>query len=135
VTRIDTAGQTLLEVLVALSAALIVLSAITTLVISNLTQSVQSKSTNAATQYAQEGMELAQGRRGYTAGEQFCLGSDKVFRPGSCASANIGFFKREVSLTKADCGSLVKVTVTVSWSSSACHGASFCHTVPVSSCI
>lgn len=51
-------GQSLLEVLAALGAGVIVLTAITVAVITSLSNAQFSKNQNIATQYAQEGMEL-----------------------------------------------------------------------------
>lgn len=52
------AGQTIIEVLVALSTVVVIVSAITIAVLSSLNNAQFSKNQNSATQYAQEGMEI-----------------------------------------------------------------------------
>lgn len=56
-------GQTLIEVLVALSAAVVVISAITVTVISSLNNTEYSRDQNLATQYSQEGLETVRNMR------------------------------------------------------------------------
>jgi len=129
-------GQSLLEVLIAFSVVLIILSAVTTIVLFSLTQVEYSKNVNLATQYAQEGMELSRGRGDFQPNEQFCLNEDGEFdNPNPCSGANIGIFKREVNATGIGCGSRQRVTVTVSWSDGRCGNTPFCHKVPITSCI
>lgn len=129
-------GQSLLEVLVAFAVVLIVLSAVTAVILSSLTQADHSKNINLATQYAQEGMELARGRGNFQPNDQFCLGSDGEFVAGMCPTANLGIFKREVTVETSGCGLVLrKVTVSVSWSDGRCNNSPFCHKVPIVSCI
>lgn len=133
---VKSSGQSLLEVLVALSVLLIVLSAITAIVLSSLTEAEYSKNVNLATQYAQEGMEFARGRGNFQPNDQFCLGANSTFVSGLCGAANLGIFKREVTVDTSGCGArLRKVTVTVSWSDGRCGNTPFCHKVPITSCI
>lgn len=56
-------GQTLIEVLVGLSAAVVVISAITVAVVTSLNNAEYSRDQNLATHYAQEGIELVRNMR------------------------------------------------------------------------
>lgn len=127
-------GQSLLEVLVALSAVLIILAAVTSIVISSLNQAVSSKEYSSATQHAQEGLAQVRGIDGITEGE-FCLGENGELEDGLCIGANLGKYKRDVIIGSADCGGVLKkITVSVSWTDSTCKGEPFCRVVPVTSC-
>lgn len=131
----NASGQTLIEVLVALSAAIVVLSSITYLVLTSLNQAVGSKNRALAAQYAQEGMERAKVQSGsLTIGSRYCVGSTGVFSSGACSAANLGIFKREVYVEGTSCGTLKKVSVTVSWTDSKCTAA-FCQKVAETSCL
>lgn len=57
------AGQTLIEVLVGLSAAVVVISAITVTVISSLNNTEYGRDQNLATHYSQEGIEIIRNMR------------------------------------------------------------------------
>ena len=56
-------GQTLIEVLVGLAAAVVVISAITVTVISSLNNTEYGRDQNLATQYSQEGIEIIRNMR------------------------------------------------------------------------
>jgi Tfp pilus assembly protein PilV len=126
-------GQTILEVLVALSAGIIILTAITGVVLRSLDQSAVIRSK--AVQYAQEGMEIVRGTGGFAAGETFCLGQDNQLIPGDCSLVSSDVYKREVTIEQKDCGTLQKVTVSVSWRSVKCTDQSYCERVPLSTCL
>jgi hypothetical protein len=130
-------GQTILEVLIALSALLVLLSAISVIILSSLNQSVSSNNLTQATLLAQEGIELARGKADLSVGEVYCVGEDKIFQlsPGTCQESAIGIFQREVSLEPGNCGSGNEVRVAVSWSDAKCSNGELCHTSPVSSCL
>ena len=131
----NTSGQSLIEVLVALSAAIVVLSSITFLILTSLNQAVGSKNTALAAQHAQQGMELAKTQpANLSVGTRYCVGSSGLFSQGACTGANLGIFKREALIEGTSCGTLKKVTVTVSWSDSKCTTA-FCQKVIETSCI
>ena len=88
-------GQTLVEVLVALSSAVIIITAITILVISSLNNAEYGKNQNLATQYAQEGMEIIRKIRDSDpqtfygiADGQYCLDRNSTTLQAKIASGN-----------------------------------------------
>ncbi|MCL5433256.1 MAG: prepilin-type N-terminal cleavage/methylation domain-containing protein [Patescibacteria group bacterium] len=150
-------GQTIIEVLIALSVAVVVIAAISISVISALYNSQFSKNQNLATQYAQEGMEILRQIRNSDWTEfssysgSYCLdkGSDVLevkdlgvtngCSSGGSDNTNIdNFFARQIDVSRqdADCsGNQTKVTATVSWSDNKCgRDKLFCHEVRLSSC-
>lgn len=150
-------GQTLIEVLVALTAAVAVIYAIATAVISALNNAQFSKSQGVATQYAQEGIEIMRQIRDsdwtrFSSYNQtdtnnyYCLdkNSKDISLKGSTCTPNVDSFVREVQIQKnsSDCTqpsqitNAAKVTVIVYWSDGKCTNANnlYCHNVRLSSC-
>lgn len=150
-------GQTLIEVLVALTAAIVVIYAIATAVISALSNAQFSKSQGIATQYAQEGIEIMRQIRdsdwsrfySYKQTDStiyYCLNKNAkdVTENGSACSPNVDSFIREVQIQKnsSDCTqplqitNAAKVTVIVYWSDGKCTNTNnlYCHNVRLSSC-
>jgi type II secretory pathway pseudopilin PulG len=145
-------GQTLIEALVALGAAVIVLSAITVAVISALNNVQYTKNQNQATQYAQQGVEImrqiSQSNWEYFSSQNkksYCLpdGNTSLVDPPSVngCGQNIGIFVREVDIVQNSnsCSSgsgNALITVTVSWSDSKCDSSDpYCHDVKLNSCL
>jgi len=154
-------GQTLIEALVALGAAVLVLSAITVAVISALNNVQYTKNQNQATQYAQQGIEtmrqISQSNWGSFSlySGKYCLAQDETLpclpgsETGSCSqnagleicSQNSGIFVREVDIaqgSQASCSNgSVGVTVIVSWSDNKCAdpNSPYCHNVKLNSCL
>lgn len=142
-------GQTLIEALVALGAAVLVLSAITVAVISALNNTQYTKNQNQATQYAQQGIEvmrqISQSSWGYFSSlnkKNYCLAdgsSTLVEAPAEGCGQNIGIFVREVDVVQNDshsCSGNELITVIVSWSDSKCDSSSpYCHNVKFNSCL
>jgi type II secretory pathway pseudopilin PulG len=136
-------GQTLLEVLVALAAMVVILTSITAVVLSSLKQSSTSSVLTRATQYAQEGIELAKGYSDLEMGKTYCLNADgnHTDKRTCDTTANIGGkFRRQLTTGNAginnkECHDLLKLTVSVSWTDSACIGGSYCHTIPINTCL
>ena len=153
-------GQTLIEALVALGAAVLVLSAITVAVISALNNTQYTKNQNLATQYAQQGIEIMRqisdsnwtSFSAYNAG-RYCLakgdtspcplgssiGSCSIIQSTSCGQ-NYGIFVREVDIAQGSnvscAAGSIGVSVTVSWSDSKCNASSpYCHNVMLKSCL
>lgn len=154
-------GQTLIETLVALGAAVLVLSAIAVAVISALNNTQYTKNQNQATQYAQQGIEvmrqISQSSWGtfsaYNA-RRYCLaqgdtapcilgsstGSCSLSSATSCGQ-NYGIFVREVDIAQGSDVSCsnesIGVTVIVSWSDGKCTDPSnvYCHNVKLNSCL
>jgi hypothetical protein len=149
----NTKGQTLVEVIVALGAAVLILSALTIAVVTGLHNVSQSSAQNAAAQSAETGMEVVQQMRDSdwatlsSLSGSYCLAdscSSLSASAGSCGpkigsscGVNVdNLYVREVTLSKdaASClttspvpsapVSQVKVNVTVSWKDSKCTNAS-----------
>ena len=158
------AGQTLLEILLAFSVAILVLSAVIGAVITSLTNTQYTKNQNLANSYAKEGMAVVRKIRdsgwptfsSYT-GNIYCISqnstilSDPVLPAVNCGQ-NVGIFSREVKFEHESSGcsagtpptptptpTLItkasKVTVIVSWHDNKCPvGTPFCHKVELISC-
>lgn len=159
----DGAGQSLVEVLVSLTVAAAVLSAITVGVIYSLRNSQFAKNQNLASHYAAQGMEVVRQIRddkstlsSYT-NISYCLGQDSmalITISGSGCGQNVGqkdigpnpqpiyIYSRKVridppsEILPTECEDNYKVTVTVSWWDNVCGATSnFCHKVNLISCL
>jgi len=148
-------GQTLIEVLIALAAAVAIISAIAITVVTSLSNVEFTKNQNLATQYAREGMEVVRqmARNSWPTFTTFtsvnyCLpqgatslcvmGSLNCGTSLSCGQNVAGIFVRQITIdqTSVSCGNNGKVTSTVSWSDSKCStGNVFCHQVKLESCV
>lgn len=141
-------GQTLIEALVALGAAVIIVSAITIVVISALNNAQFSKNQNLATQFAQQGMEIMRQMRDSNWGtfdelsRAYCLdkGSNMPVPKAPIAGCgqNVDVFVREVDIEKnsSSCSDATKITVIVFWNDAKCTSSTnlFCHKVELVSC-
>lgn len=147
-------GQTLIEALVALGAAVIIVSAITAVVISALNNAQFSKNQNLATQFAQQGMEIMRQMRDsdWTTfngleSATYCLNkeSNSLTSYGLGCGQNVDMFIREVHIDKSSDSSNscinntevnTEVTVSVLWSDNKCTSSTnpFCHKVELVSC-
>jgi type II secretory pathway pseudopilin PulG len=154
-------GQTLIEVVIALSAIAIVISAITVAVISSLSNAQFAKDQNLATQYAQQGTELVRVMRNDNYGlfkdlnGTYCLAkscttlsndqTDNSCGPkqGQTCGQNTDIYVREITIqqpsaTQAGCNKYsYLINVTVSWTDHSCVSTSnpFCHNVNLVSCL
>lgn len=136
-------GQTLIEVMVAMAVGVLVLTAITSSVLTSLVNSRVSSESNEASQFVQQGLEIARSSRTAAAGT-YCLdeGTDKLtgIPQGTCTTANInGKYIRTVDVQKGtagECGIDVnKAVVTVKWTDSKCTDGAYCHKSVVSTCV
>lgn len=156
-------GQTLIEIVLALSVVVAVITGITFAITSSLTNATFTKNQNLATQYAQQGMEVVRRIRDkswaaffslpiVSGTVNFCLSKNSqklTVRPGSyCTSdgtkdgiPNVGIFVREIRIQSSNpnCspgGANVKATVFVAWKDSKCTspGNPYCHGVMLVSC-
>jgi hypothetical protein len=104
-------GQSLVEALIALGAAVIIISAITIAVVTSVHNSDYSKYQNLATNYAQQGMEIVkqQSRLDWnntaTYAGTLCLGQGATALPphpiasGNCTDVNMGnIFVRQIEI-------------------------------------
>lgn len=143
-------GQTLIEAILALSALLIVLSAISVAVVNSVSNSTFVKNQDKTNKYAQEGIEYIKRIKetnkedfndysgsyclGYTSGvlQNLSAGSG-----ATCNSLSTGF-RHEAAFVSGGCntgGFLgTRVTVTVSWASGKCASGSLCHKAELSTC-
>lgn len=149
-------GQTIIEVLVALAAAVAVVTAIAITVITSLGNVEFTKNQNLATQYARQGAEYIRKiakdnfqnfSKNYTS-PSYCLdqNGNLTIMLGSDCGLNVGCinsictFVRRIDLVQTDntyCSGNTKVSATVEWSDSKCTSLSapFCHNVTVDSCL
>lgn len=158
-------GQTLVEVVVALGAAILILSALTIAVVTGLHNVSQSSSQNDASQSAESGMETVQKMRDSdwttlsSLSGTYCLADSCTSlsttagscgpKTGSCGVNVDNLYVREVTLTQNASSCLttaptpsapvtqVKVNVAVSWRDSKCTDPSnpYCHKTNLESCL
>lgn len=139
-------GTTLIEVLVALAAAVVVITTVTVLGVSSLNNVQFTNDQHKATQYAQEGIEFVRGLRNSnydafkTYSGLYCFGSFQATLgtpTASCTTKNIdNKFIRSVLITQnGGCGlNLVHTAVTVVWTDSKCTSGNYCHESKLTSC-
>lgn len=140
-------GQSLMEVLIALSIIAFVASAVGGVIVSSLNNAQFGKNKTLATKYAQEGLEAIRELRNknYTVFKaysgEYCLGTipaTLTSRPPDCNTPNVANFIRTVEIEQSPgCGaSLAKVMIKVAWSDGKCPAANpYCHTNLHSSCL
>lgn len=158
-------GQTIIEVLIALSTAVVIVAASTLAVLTAINNASYTQTQNSATRYAQEGIEFVRYLRGsnFTEFDQlvgnttYCLdkGGTSLYEASkscnnqpSCGD-NVEKYSRSVVITKTfnKCAPSVgggtpvpvntgaQVTVTVSWTDSKCPTACPCHQSQLVSCL
>lgn len=157
-------GQTLLEILLAFSVSILVLSAVILGVVTSLNNAQYTKNQGLANSYAQEGMAVVKKIRDSSwnsyknldditvANTIYCLGPnstnltdlDKLALPArNCKEQNAvpaeGIFSREVKFehNSEACSGGSKTTVKVSWTDSKCPadtGEPLCHSVELITC-
>jgi len=139
-------GQTLIEVLIALSVAVVVITSVTLIAITSLNNTQSSKNQEQATKYAQEGMEIVRKVRnssyatfaGYNG--TYCVAKGQLTlgaQLGSCTTTNINsLYVRSVQIQpNSGCGvNLSRVVVTVAWSDTKCSTGSYCRKSELVSC-
>ena len=139
-------GTTLIEVLIALAAAVVVITAVTILSVSSLNNVQFVRNQDSATKYAQEGMEIVRsirngdyvGFRAYSGLYCLPLNDIALTTSGSCGTPNIEErFIRSVQIDQnAGCGvNLVRATVTVAWTDGKCSSGTYCHNSTLTSCL
>lgn len=148
-------GQTLIEILLAFSVAILVLGAIVVGVTTSLRNTQYTKNQGLANSYAQEGMAIIRQIRNsrwsdfenYTAAK-YCLGPSPVaLKELELPNKNCGYedvavgdiFSREVVFEHRSptCSGGSKVTVAVAWFDSKCPSGTdniYCHEVDLVSC-
>jgi len=154
VTKDKIKGQVLIEVLVALSASVLVLGAITVAVVTSLNSAQLAKNQTLATQYAQDAIEQVKelSETDWATfnkkGGSNCLQATGELQPeadeegGVCPLDENNFFKREIIIYPPNpnnndnkCQSSDEVEVKVSWTDNKCQATSFCHNVDLKTCL
>lgn len=145
-------GQTLIEVLAALGAAVLVVSAISLSVVNALSNAQYAKNQNFATQYAQEGLDIMREMRNSYfrtfinySDDTYCLDKGVTAKTalrvplGAGCGVNVSPFVREVGIERdISCGvTSRKVSAYVSWSDSKCTDpvVRYCHQVHLETCL
>ena len=146
-------GQTMIEAIVALMTMMVILTAIAVVIVNGLYNSQFIKNQNEANKYAQQGMEYVRDIQQNDLGvfsalvaqnsSFFCvdeanntLSADKCsatgVNTGSSYNRTISFSNDpSICLTNSE----IRVTVTVTWSSSKCGTNTFCHKSQLVSCM
>jgi Tfp pilus assembly protein PilV len=134
----DQRGQSLIEALGALAVLALVISTVSSLVVTSLSNAQFEKNKTFAAKYAQQGIETAMAIRNsnYHAFTNYngiyCLGQDQMnlgTSQGSCTTANIGNFIRSVQIeqTPGCSPSVARVVVYVSFTDGKCANGVYCH--------
>lgn len=146
---INQKGQSLIEAVVALGAAVLIISAIAVVVITAVNNADFSKYQNLATQYSQQGMEILKQQSqsdwqgfsvNYPSGT-YCLNQSSTTLTnlfGTICPKNINnFFVRQVVINQGSvgCNSNTKVSVSVYWADGKCPVNTYCHDVTLDSCL
>lgn len=137
-------GQSLIEMLVAMSAAVIILTGISVTVSSSLNNANYSKNQIIATKYAQEGIEITRQIRDSNLAAfsllngTYCLAKAQQSFGGSCSSPNVDNFIRTVLVQPSggSCGANTSlVSVVVSWADGKCSSGTYCNKVQQDTCL
>jgi type II secretory pathway pseudopilin PulG len=137
-------GQTLIELLVTMSIAIIILVAASTVILSSLNNAQNSKVKNLATEYAQEGMETIRQMRNMNYNTfknyngKYCLAKGENILRSSCTNPNVDTFIRSVEIEQnSNCNTnAVQVTLSVSWADKKCSSSdSYCQRVSLITCL
>lgn len=163
--RIHQSGQTIIEVVIALSTAVVIVSAISLSILTAL-RNVQYTQTQAtATRYAQEGMEFMRFTRdanyatfnALSQNTTYCLAknsstltiSSSMYTNPNCGD-NVDLYSRAIvleknsvycapvtpqALTPTPVNTGTKVTVIISWTDSNCPSSTRCHQSRLESCL
>ena len=157
-------GQTLIEVLVAMTIGAVVIAAVADVVLSSLSAEQSNVNQTKADQFAQEGMEISLQNASVDEGA-YCLDQHAVVLPpsppvgvidgyGQCSNVNINpdsltnttnkTMKRTVTLKKTSSSCpipvgqtqhLTQIIVVVSWNDKKCGLTPYCHQSREESCI
>lgn len=136
-------GQAMVEVAIALAIALVIITALMSLVLTSLTSAQYSSKLNDATQYTQEGLEIVRALNGNYNETHYCLGDS--LPPLLISEGDDGCppnvldekFIRSVELRKNACdGGLTKVIVSTSWEDGKCQGQNtYCQKSTQATCV
>ncbi len=149
-------GQTLIEALLALIVVIVIITAVVTAVITSLSGATFTKNQNLASQYAQEGIDIARNMKDSDFASFSALNNDQYYcaaqgstslDSSSCSTKLNGIFTRKIYINHNgqgpnDGASVVKkcpfgtfVSSIVSWSDPKCGNSGVdCHSVKLDSC-
>ncbi len=156
----ENAGQTLVEILIALGIAISIITSMTVVVTSAINNTTYGKNQNFATEYAQEGMEIVKQMQinNYqtfsTLSGRYCLAqtcSTVSTSTGTCGlnsggtgvncspNVNNNTFIRQIDIlaprsVQAKCFNTIQATVSVLWTDGKCLQGTYCHTEQLVSC-
>lgn len=139
-------GETLIEALGALALVAVVVTAVSSAVITALSNAQYNKNQTQATKFAQQGLETVRKIRNadYFAFRSYngiyCLGkntSSLGTAQSNCTTPNTDGFIRYVDIQQAPgCGTnIARVTVSVSFTDGKCNAGTYCHVQSHSSCL
>lgn len=148
-------GQTMVEALVALAAAVIIISSITVAVITSASNTSYSTNQNKATQLAREGLDVVRklrdvdptafsGRVGmYCLGDDQIISNENVSAPSNCnlqTRVEEAYIRTVNFIASGDannsCGGITQVDSMVSWADGKCpDNDQFCKNVKLVSCL
>jgi len=138
-------GQTLIETVLVGSIIAIIVSGISVLIVSSLSNAGFAKNQSLATQHSQDGLEVLRSIRnsnyavfaGYN--NTYCLEKDAktLDTATDCSSPNIdNVFIRTVLIEPNSCETNVsRATITVTWTDGKCSNGTFCHKSQLASCL
>lgn len=156
-------GETIIEVVIAIGAAMIILTALTTMMLRSLNNATEGSSRTMATQYAQDGLEIMRNMKDNSWStlvnlptSTYCLAdSCSTLSPtaGTCGKkvstcgVNVAnTFVREVAINQNDGTCMptnpmsgkkfIRVVTSVSYKDTNCPSSNlYCHTIQVESCL
>ncbi len=138
-------GQSLVEVVIALSVIAIVVTGIATTVTTALSNNQFTQLQSLATDYSEEGMEIVREIRNSdyeefaTKSGAFCIGEDNRLQAGECSGENIeGVFMRSVGVEQSPACAVdvSRVTVTTAYTSGKCRPqGALCHESKLVTCM
>ncbi len=139
-------GSTLIEAVISLGIITIIVTGVTVVVTTALSNSQHSVNQNSATEFAQEGLEIVRSIRNSNYNQfknfdgTYCLDKGDIMLGSpvsSCSTPNVDNFIRSVVIQQSPgcAADIASVTVTTSWSSSKCPSESFCHKSELSTCM
>jgi type II secretory pathway pseudopilin PulG len=147
-------GQTMVEALVALAAAVIIISSITVAVITSSSNTSYSTKQNKATQLAREGLDVMRKYRDQNAVEfaetsgMYCFGDELVLnqsvdKPSDCAPNTMvdEIYIRTIHFIPIGeenntCGEAIQINAMVSWADSKCSvNDQYCKNVKLVTCM
>jgi len=122
-------GQSLIELLVALTLIMLVVVAVVGLAAVSIKTSYFAKRETTAKRYAEEAMEWLREQKksnwtdflfakSTTTGQKYCFNSLSWSSAGACTTTFGGIYKREATLLRSSDNKNVTVTVVVSWTDS-----------------